>query len=51
MFRKMRAAFERMDHRRAARLDYDTMQAMDERALRDIGTSRAEIEAEMRRLR
>jgi uncharacterized protein YjiS (DUF1127 family) len=51
MLRFIKAATERADRRYQALRDVATMQAMDERMLRDIGITRADIDEVRRRVR
>jgi uncharacterized protein YjiS (DUF1127 family) len=47
----IRRAIGRANHRKRVKLDLETLQAMDERMLRDIGITRAEIDEAQRRVR
>jgi uncharacterized protein YjiS (DUF1127 family) len=51
MLKFFREAAQRADRRRRMMLDFQTLQAMDERMLRDIGVSRGDIDEAQRRVR
>jgi uncharacterized protein YjiS (DUF1127 family) len=45
MFETMREAFRRATRRRMAMIDHETLRSMDDHLLRDIGVTRAQIDA------
>jgi uncharacterized protein YjiS (DUF1127 family) len=51
MLKFFKKAAQRADWRRRMMLDFQMLQAMDERMLRDIGVSRADIDEAQRRVR
>jgi uncharacterized protein YjiS (DUF1127 family) len=51
MLKFFREAAQRADRRRRMMFDFQTLQAMDERMLRDIGVSRGDIDEAQRRVR
>jgi uncharacterized protein YjiS (DUF1127 family) len=51
MLKFIKEAVAWADSRSRARFDYRMMQAMDERMLRDIGVTRADIDEAQRRVR
>jgi uncharacterized protein YjiS (DUF1127 family) len=51
MLKFLKQAVQRADRRHRAMFDYRMMQAMDERMLRDIGITRADVDEARRRVR
>jgi uncharacterized protein YjiS (DUF1127 family) len=51
MLKFFKKAAQRAHWRRRMMLDFQTLQAMDERMLRDIGVSRGDIDEAQRRVR